>query len=136
VDDADGRVHIVTRVGKDIGIPKEKDQVRCDSPRVADDQQTAGWLVDYENCCTSYPVPLTLVVYRSGRIIRRIQPGWMIFDWRFVEGAKKVALSSGTVHGMTFRSLSLYDARTGRRLDQWEGSFEEAPPLWARGLSQ
>jgi hypothetical protein len=60
----------------------------------------------------------------------------MIFDWRFVEGAKKIALSSGTVHGMTFRSLSLYDARTGRRLDQWEGSFEEAPPLWARGLSQ
>lgn len=136
VDDADGRVHIVNRVGKDIGIPKEKDQVRCDSPRVAEDQQTAGWLVDYENCCTSYPIPLTLVVYKSGRIIRLIQPGLMIFDWRFVEGARKIALSSGTVHGMTFRSLSLYDVHTGRLLDRWEGSFEEAPPLWARGLSQ
>jgi hypothetical protein len=136
VDDADGRVHIVTRAGKDTLIPKEKDQVRGDSPKVAEDQQTAGWLIDYENCCTSYPIPLTLVICRFGRIVQRIQPGLMIFDWRFVEGARKIALSSGTVHGMTFRSLSLYDVRTGRRLDQWEGSFEEAPPLWARGLSQ
>ncbi len=56
----------------------------------------------------------------------------MIFDWRFVEGAKKIALSSGTVHGMTFRSLSLYDVRTGRRLERWEGSFEETRPLSAR----
>ena len=136
VDDADGRVHTVGRSGNDTVIPKEKDQVRCDSPQVAEDHQTAGWLIDYENCCTSYPIPLTLVIYRPGRIIQRIKPGWMIFDWRFVEGARKIALSSGTVHGMTYRSLSLYDVRTGRLLERWEGAFEQAPPLWARGLSQ
>ena len=136
VDDADGRVHIVSRTGKDTVMPKEKDQVRCDSPQAAEDGQTAAWLIDYENCCTSYPIPLTLVIYRSGRIVRRIQPGLMIFDWSFVEGASKIALSSGTVHGMTSRSLSLYEVRTGRLLERWEGSFEEAPPLWARGLSQ
>lgn len=136
VDDADGRVHIVSGAGEDTVIAKEKDQVRCDSPQVAEDQRTAGWLIDYENCCTSYPIPLTLVIYRSGRVVRRIQPGLMIFDWRFLEGARKIALSSGTVHGMTFRSLSLYEVRTGRLLERWEGSFEEAPPPWARGLSQ
>jgi hypothetical protein len=136
VDDADGRVHIVARAGKDTVMPREKDQVRCDSPQVAEDGQTAAWLIDYENCCTSYPIPLTLAIYRSGRIVRRIRPGLMIFDWSFVDGARKIALSSGTVHGMTFRSLSLYDVRTGRRRDQWKGSFEETPPLWARGLSQ
>jgi len=136
VEEADGVVHIVTREGKDTGIPKEKDQVRAESVKVAEGRQAAGWLVDYENCCTSYPIPLTLVVYRSGRIIQRIQPGLMIFDWRFVEGAKQIALSSGTVHGMTFRSLSLYDVRTGRQLRRWEGSWKETPPPWARGLSQ
>ena len=79
VEEADGVVHIVTREGKDTGIPKEKDQVRAESVKVAEGRQAAGWLVDYENCCTSYPIPLTLVVYRSGRIIQRIQPGLMIF---------------------------------------------------------
>jgi hypothetical protein len=136
VDDADGRVHIVNSAGRDVTIPKEKDQVRCDEPGIAEDKRTAGWLVDYENCCTSYPIPLTLVIYRDGRIQRRLQPGLMIFDWRFVERGRKIALSQGTVHGMTRRSLSLYNARTGRVLQTWDGDFEQTPPDWARGLSQ
>jgi hypothetical protein len=44
--------------------------VRCERPIVAEDKQTVGWLIDYENCCTSYPIPLTLVIFRSGEIIR------------------------------------------------------------------
>lgn len=68
-------------------------------------------------------------MYSSGRIIQRIRPGRTRFDWSFVEGAKKIALSSGTAHGMTHRSPSLSDVRIGRLLNRWEGAFEQAPPL-------
>ena len=136
VDDRRGLIRLVSSTGKAAVIPAEKDQVRCEQPRIAEDQATAGWLIDYENCCTSYQIPLTLVIYRAGRIVQRINPGLMIFDWRLVERGKKVALSSGTVHGMTDRNLSLYESRTGRLLTTWDGDFDGTPPPWTRGLSQ
>jgi hypothetical protein len=40
----------------------------------------------------------------------------MIFDWCFLEEGRKIVLSSGTVHGMTYCHLNLYNARTGRLL--------------------
>jgi hypothetical protein len=133
VGETDRQVHLVRRGGKEITIPKERDQVSASSPRIAEDEQTAGWLIDYENCCTSYPIPLTLVIYRAGRIVR-LRPGLMISAWRFLERGKKVAVSSGTVHGMTFQHLSLYDSRTGHLLKEWDGDFDEAAPDWAKGL--
>ena len=133
---SDGRAHVVSVAGKDTAIAPEKDQAGIQSAQLSEDRTTAGWLVEYPNCCTSYPVALTLVIYRSGRIVRRLTPGWMIFDWRFLEGGKKIAMSAGTVHGMTYRSLSLYDVVTGRMEDHWDGAFEATPPAWARELKQ
>jgi hypothetical protein len=106
--------------------------VRCERPIVAEDKQTVGWLIDYENCCTSYPIPLTLVIFRSGEIIQRVKPGLMIFDWCFLDEGRKIALSSGTVHGMTYCHLNLYNARTGRLLKSWDGGFDHVAPAWAR----
>jgi hypothetical protein len=132
----DGTVHLVDSAGKQINFPKEKGQVSCERPIVAEDKQTVGWLIDYENCCTSYPIRLTLVIFRSGEIIQRVKPGLMIFDWCFLDEGRKIALSSGTVHGMTYRHLNLYNARTGRLLKSWDGGFDDVAPAWARGLSQ
>jgi hypothetical protein len=65
--DPGGGVHIIETDGRDRDIPKEKDQVGSSQAKIADDKETAGWLAEYENCCTSYPIALTLVVYRRDK---------------------------------------------------------------------
>src|ERR1700676_2912997 len=52
----DGQIHIVSG-GTDVLTPKEEGQVDCRSSKIAADGRTAGWLVESENCCTSYPIP-------------------------------------------------------------------------------
>jgi len=97
--DQTGYVHILRADGQDIQVAGEKDQVSADSPVVSPDHQIVGWLVEMPNCCTSYPVPTTLVVYTSGRIVQRINDGMMIYKWAFLDRGRRIAVSSGTVHG-------------------------------------
>ena len=62
---SDGIVHILHSGGVEFIAPKEKEQVSTGSSSIADDKSAAGWLVFYENCCTSYPIPLGLLVYSA-----------------------------------------------------------------------
>jgi hypothetical protein len=97
--DSGGALHLVDRSGHDTKPDKQKDQVSFSSPQIADDRQTVGWLAEFPNCCTSYPIPLTLVIYRDGKIIQQLKPGMMIVGWRFRAGGKQVAFCTNTVHG-------------------------------------
>jgi len=132
---SDGLAHVVDDTGKDTAIQKEKNQAKVSAPKLSDDKQTAGWLVEEENCCTSYTIPIGLAVYRAGKK-RVLGDGLMIYDWCFVSGGAQVALSTGTVHGMTSRHLLLYDIRSGRLLQEWSGEPDATPPTWAKDLKQ
>jgi hypothetical protein len=72
-------------------VPQEKDQVGSTEWRIADDKKTVGWLADYENCCTSYPISLKLVIYKGGKVRQRLGDGMMIYDSRFLESGKQAA---------------------------------------------
>ena len=50
----DGLAHIVDLRGNDLAMAKENEQVGVSAPKLSPDKQTAGWLVQQENCCTSY----------------------------------------------------------------------------------
>ena len=40
-----------------------------------------GWTVLYDNRCTSYPIPLLLVIYKDGKAQQRLnKSGQMIYD--------------------------------------------------------
>lgn len=131
----DGLAHVVDVKGRDKAIRKEREQVGVSSPKLAADKQTAGWLIERENCCTSYAIPTRLAIYND-RKKRLLADGLMVYDWCFVDRGSQVALSTGTVHGMTARHLTLYDTRTGRLLQAWDGEPDAAAPLWARELAQ
>ena len=133
--DEAGHIHIVRSNGHEIQIAGEKDQVSADPPVIAPDRRTLGWLVEMPNCCTSYPIPTTLIVYRSDRIIHRINDGMMIYKWAFLDRGRRIAVSSGTVHGMTRIHLTLYDSQTGRAIGTWDGDAGEVPPSWGVGVS-
>ncbi len=107
-------------------------------PQLAEDRQTLGWLETYDNCCTSYSVPLAVVVYRSGKIIRRIQEGQMVYTWAFVDQGKQVAVLWGPTHGPG-QVFHLYDVATGRKLAEVSPDFDSQQlkpnaPAWARKL--
>jgi hypothetical protein len=131
----DGLAHIVGAAGRDQTFTRETGQVSVADLRLSDDRRAAGWRVEELNCCTSYPIPLRLAVYRDRRK-QIISPGLMIYDWVFVASGREVALSSGVVHGATERTLDLYGVRSGRRLAHWTGVATAKPPAWASGLKQ
>lgn len=133
VDDKGG-VHIVEEGGKDISVPKEKDQVASDELKIAEDKRTVGWMAEYDNPATSYPIPLGVVVWKDGQVRQNLGDGLMIYDWRFWEAGKQVAFCSGTVHGDSGGHCELHEALTGKKLAELHGHLDTASPAWARGL--
>jgi hypothetical protein len=75
----DGALEIVTAAGRVIVPSPEPErefigkQVGFDAIQVAADQRAVGWVALFPNCCTSYPIPLALVVYSNG--IKRTYTG-------------------------------------------------------------
>jgi WD40 repeat protein len=132
---AEGLIHLVDKSGRDVVVHKEKDQISVSALKLSPDKLTAGWLIEQENCCTSYPIPSRMAIYRAGKM-RFLGDGQMIYDWCFVGNGTQVAISSGTVHGMTSRHLTLYDVRSGRLRQNWNGDDSVASPPWAKDLKQ
>ena len=133
VDDK-GQVHIAEEGGKDVIVPREKGQVGSSELKIADDKRTVGWEAANENCCTSYPIPLSVVIWRDGKVRQKLGDGLMIYDWRFWEGGKQAAFCSGTVHGDSGGHCELHDVENGKTLQTMDGHLNDDSPKWARGL--
>jgi hypothetical protein len=134
--DSGGKVHVFDSVGHDSISPQDKDQVSCSSPKIAEDKRTVGWLAAYPNCCTSYPLPLALVIYRDGKVIRQFQPGQSIWDWQFLKGGAEVAFWIGPTHGDFVPHFELHDVRSGKLLAQWDAHLDQKYPNWVDGLKE
>ena len=132
---AGGTVHIVHGDGKEVQPPTDKEQVGSSSALISEDKQAAGWLVNYENCCTSYPLSLELMIYRPGKPLRGFKgDGRAIFDWHFVAGGKRVAFYQAFPHGTPVQHYELRDIATSRLIDKWDGDLTSKSPKWAKGL--
>lgn len=100
-----GEIQIVTATGRVI-VPAPEPEIEfigkpvgVEDARIAPDQLAVGWLALFPNCCTSYPIPLVLVVY-SGGIKRSYRGnGLPIWKWRFTAGGSQVVFRQETVHG-------------------------------------
>jgi hypothetical protein len=128
----DGKAHVAYGNGDAKTIPPEQKQVGCEHITIAADGHTVGWSVLVENCCTSYPIPVAIVVYRAGKKAV-ISPGQMVWRWHFVGRGERVAVLFGPVHGRA-TAASLYDSRSGKALASWHG--KGAAPAWAQGWEQ
>src|SRR4051794_28826060 len=42
--------------------PLDSDQVAFEQPALSHDRRIAGWVASFKNCCTTYPLPLELVL--------------------------------------------------------------------------
>jgi hypothetical protein len=114
----DGRnLVIVTTDRRTIVVPKEREQTTFGKPMLSSDRTAVGAQAEFPNCCTSYDIPLQLVVYANGKIHRFTGVGLPIFRWHFVGGGRRVAYSQETVHFACVTHYELRDVETERRLD-------------------
>jgi hypothetical protein len=147
-----GNLHIVysdkTEVIKRLR-PKEKstendtiyNQEGITEVKLAPDRRTIAWEETFDNCCTSYSIPLVLAIYRSGGTILHIQQGQMLWHWAFRDGGRRIAAVWGTTHGPAVGDYQLYDTETGRVVSEVFGdpatqSLKADAPEWAKEIER
>jgi hypothetical protein len=78
------RLQLTTTDGRRTEAPRLPDQVGFGTPRRSRDGRYVGWLAMFDNCCTSYPIALKLVVLdEAGRMHTFEGDQLAIFDWCF-----------------------------------------------------
>jgi hypothetical protein len=140
--DEQGVLHIVVEGGREILRRKEADQVGFGKPRISADGRAVGWLADFPNCCTSYPIPLKLVVYSNGHTRTFTGSGLPISRWAFQADGKRVAFEQETVHGGLGVHYELRDVSSGRMMAAYEPRIgpdnqpvpNQQPPDWVKQL--
>lgn len=133
--DQQHQAHVVCRNGKTIIVPRENGQVGIESSELAEDGQTAGWLVLYADPDGGSPFAGTLVLWRSGKVVRRFQADQTFWSWAFYAQAEQVAYHVGPTHGETKSHCELHDVTTGRLLQSWDGDLDDSHrPPWTRAL--
>lgn len=106
---------------------------------LAQDQQTLGWTVNVENCCTFYSIPLSVVVFQDKQVLHTFGQGQMVWSWMFLEGGKRVAIVFGPTHGPEVGDYQLHDVKTGKLVSEVWGhadtqSLKSDAPDWAKRL--
>jgi hypothetical protein len=138
----DGRLRLTTTQGAMRWAPRgtqheEQPQAAFEEARIAPDHATVGWLALYPSCCQSYPIPLELILFRDGKVLRSLTgAGMPIWHWRFVDHGRAVAFVQRPTHGAAPDHYELHDVASGRLLADFDHDEADPAPLpaWARGL--
>jgi hypothetical protein len=108
-----GQLRIVTSDGRTITIPKKDAQVGFEQIVISADGASIGWLELDTYCCTSYPIPMRLVVYATAQRRTFTGSGLPIWRWSFTDGGKHIAFHQETVHGGLGIHYELREVSTG-----------------------
>jgi hypothetical protein len=109
----DGGLQIHTADGRIIEPAKDADQVSFDKARVSPDGLAVGWVAEYPNCCTSYPIPRKLMIFTNGQVRTFAGNGLMISQWGFQAGGSRFAFKQETVHSELNVHYELRDVASG-----------------------
>lgn len=141
--DEDGQLRIVTAAGRTIEPIKEKDQIRFAKPQIAPGGGAVGWLVEYPNCCTSYPIALKLMIRSDDRVRAFAGNGLPIWQWGFQSGGSQFAFHQETVHGGMGLHYELRDVASGRLIAKYDPAVgpdnhvlpSQSVPAWVAELT-
>ena len=132
--DSTGQLRIVLSNQRTIRPPKDSDQVAFEQVSLSSDHRAVGRVALYPNCCTTYPIPMKLVLLRvdGGRTV--IASEMPIWQWGFAADGRSVVIREAPLHGDAPMFYELHDMRTGRLIASAEtdSSSHAALPPWAR----
>jgi hypothetical protein len=146
--DNDGALQIVTAAGKVVVLKLAPEiesvgkQVGYDDIHISPDGRAVGWLALFPNCCTSYPIPLALVIYSNGVKRSYSGTGLPVWRWAFQADGKRVAFEQETVHGGFGIHYELHDLNSGRLVASYEPAIgpdnqplpNQHGPMWVEEL--
>jgi hypothetical protein len=146
--DQGGALRIATAAGEVIVPEREAEsrsigrQVGFDRIQISANGLAVGWLALYPNCCTSYPIPLALVVYSNGMQRSYVGNGLPVWQWRFMAGGTQIAFRQETVHGGMGVNYELRDVLTGKLVAEYQPEIgrdnqpleRQHPPEWVKVL--
>jgi len=115
--DAAGGLVITTFDQRTILVPKETEQSSFSEPIVSSARTAVGAQAEFPNCCTSYDIPLQLVIYANGKVHRFTGIGLPIFHWHFADGGTRVAFGQEPVHFGCSMHYELRDIQSERLID-------------------
>jgi hypothetical protein len=115
--DAKGSLVITTSDQKAILVPKEGEQSSFSEPILSSARTAVGAQAEFPNCCTSYDIPLQLVIYTDGKVHRFTGIGLPIFQWHFADGGTSVAFGQEPVHFGCSIHYELRDIQSERLID-------------------
>lgn len=118
-------------------IEDAKTQATFSDPQISEDRKTVGWLALYYGCCQSYPIPLQLVIFTNGKVVRAFEGIPPIWAWTFESGSTRVAFVQRPMHGPSVDHYELRDVKTGALIaeyDQREEESKDRMPSWAAQL--
>ena len=124
VVDSAGDLMIQRVKGPAIVVRKDTAQVAFDKIAISRGGGSVGWLAMYTNCCTSYPIPLKLMVYSRGRVKTFEGRSLPIWRWQFTDDGRQVAFEQETVHGGIGVHYELREVATGRLIAQYDPPAE------------
>jgi len=137
--DSAGQLRIVLSNNRVLRPSKDSGQVGFEQVAMSADHRTVGWLALYPNCCTSYPIPLSLVLLRADGSRTVINDDLPIWQWAFAADGRSVAIRQAPVHGAAPTSYERRDIRTGRLLATATTDSITSPstlPVWASDVMQ
>lgn len=121
-------LNLITKNSQNITIKMEPfqigsdklEQVGFDHIKISNDGSAVGWVSEYPNCCTSYPIPLKLSIYTNNKLYNFTGNGLPIWDWDFSSDGSKVIFHQETVHGGLGIHYEIREIKTNKLVDQWE----------------
>jgi len=135
--DSTGQLRIVLSTNRVIRPPKDSGQAGFEQVTMSADRSIVGWVALYPNCCTSYAIPLRLVLLRADGRRTVIDNDLPIWQWAFAADGRSVAIRQAPVHGAAPTSYERRDIRTGRLLATAQSDSATPPaalPVWARDV--
>jgi hypothetical protein len=115
---ADGHLVIAKTNGQRVLVRKEPEQTTFSPPTISSARTAVGAQAMFGNCCTSYDIPLQLVVYADGRVHRFKGVGLPIFQWGFVDYGTRIAYGQEPVHFGCSIHYELRDIGSERLIEQ------------------
>jgi hypothetical protein len=132
--DVDGSLVITTSDRRTIVLRREGEQTGFANPIISAGGAAVGAQAEFRNCCTSYDIPLQLVIYVNGTVHRFNGNGLPIFRWHFVDGGMRVAYAQEPVHFGCSVHYELRDVHSERLIDSTDvpepcGQMPNPPPV-------
>jgi hypothetical protein len=127
--DKGGVLRIVTATGSVVVPEREPErksigkQVGYADIKISPNGLAVGWRALYPNCCTSYPIPLALVVYSNGRKRSYTGNGVPIWEWRFMAAGTQIAFRQETVHGSMSVNYELRSVLNGELVARYSPEY-------------